>query len=65
MRYNIRIYILTSDSNILRRIKERFNTIVSVNGEAYIDTDEVGKKLLIETERRGTIKIRGIKEISM
>lgn len=65
MRYIIRIYILTSNPNILRRIKERFNTIVSVNGESYINTDEVGKGLLIETERRGTIKIRGIKEISL
>lgn len=65
MRYNIRIYIISSDAKILRRIKERFNTIVSVNGESYIEADEIGKNLLLETERRGTIKIRGIKEISV
>lgn len=60
MMYAIRIYYLTNNINIIKRVKEKFNTTVSVNWESVIHTDEEGKELLIETERRGTIRIREI-----
>ena len=43
---------------IIKKIKEKFSTIVSVNGESTITTDEYGAFLLEETERRGIIRIR-------
>jgi len=63
MKYRIRIYYLINHSEVYRKSKERFNTIVSVNGESTIYTDEVGKALIVESERRRFIKIREIKTI--
>lgn len=61
MDYRFRIYYLTKDSLIVRKIKEKFRTYVSVNGESRITTDKQGAELLFETERRGFIKIREFK----
>lgn len=61
--FKIRIYYLTNDLSVMRKFKERFNTIISVNGESVIYTDEVGKDLIVESERRRFIKIREIKAI--
>lgn len=58
MKYKIRIYYITKDITLINRIKEKFSTIVSVNGESTITTDEHGAFLLEETERRGIIRIR-------
>lgn len=58
MLYRFRIYYLTKDTATIRKIKEKFRTDVSVNGESYITTDAEGKWLLEETERRGFIRIR-------
>ena len=58
MDYHFRIYYLTKDTQAIRKIKDRFNTNVSVNGESRIKTDEKGAELLMETEKRGFIKIR-------
>ena len=63
MDYHFRIYYLTKDTQAIQRIKDKFNTIVSVNGESRINTDENGAALLRETERRGFIKIREYKEL--
>ena len=63
MNYHFRIYYLTKDTETIRKIKERFNTNVSVNGESKIKTDEKGAALLRETERIGFIKIREYKEL--
>lgn len=62
MDYRFRIYYLTKDTETIRKIKERFNTNVSVNGESRIKTDEKGAALLRETERRGFIKIRSYEQ---
>ena len=62
MDYHFRIYYLTKDTGTIRKIKERFNTNVSVNGESIIKTDEKGAALLKETERRGFIKIRSYEQ---
>ena len=62
MNYHFRIYYLTKDTQAIRKIKERFNTNVSVNGESRIKTDEKGAALLRETERRGFIKIRSYEQ---
>lgn len=61
MDYRFRIYYLTNDTQTIRKIKEKFNTTVSVNGESMIKTNEQGAALLRETERRGFIKIREFK----
>lgn len=58
MDYHFRIYYLTKDTQTIQRIKDKFNTIVSVNGESRINTDENGAALLRETEKRGFVKIR-------
>lgn len=62
MNYHFRIYYLTKDTEAIRKIKEKFNTNVSVNGESRIKTDEKGAALLRETERRGFIKIRSYEQ---
>lgn len=62
MDYLFRIYYLDKRPEIVRNIKEKFKTIVSVNYESEIRTDDKGKWLLEETERRGFIKIREIKK---
>lgn len=62
MGYHFRIYYLTKDTQAIRKIKERFNTNVSVNGESKIKTDEKGAALLKETEKRGFIKIRSYEQ---
>lgn len=61
MDYHFRIYYVTKDTQIIRKIKERFRTYVSVNGESTIRTDAEGAELIRETERRGFIKIREFK----
>lgn len=58
MDYHFRIYYLTKDTSAIRRIKERFRTTVSVNGESVFTTDAEGAGLVWETERRGFIKVR-------
>lgn len=58
MVYHFRIYYLTKDMDIIRKIKEKFSTTVTVNYESYITTDKAGADLLFETERRGFIRIR-------
>jgi hypothetical protein len=63
MRYKIRIYYLRNESFVYEKFKDRFHTIISVNGESTIYTDEVGKALIVESERRGFIKIRELKTI--
>ena len=60
---HFRIYYLTKDTETIRKIKDKFNTNVSVNGESIIKTDENGAALLRETEKRGFIKIREYKEL--
>ena len=58
MSYHFRIYYLTRNVSIINNIKNKFSTIVSVNMESYITTDDYGAFLLEETERRGFITIR-------
>lgn len=65
MDYHFRIYYLTKDIDIIIKIKEKFSTIISVNGESHIITDEDGAFLLRETERRGFIRIREIKDLRL
>lgn len=62
MDYHFRIYYLTKDTEAIRKIKDKFNTNVSVNGESRIKTDEKGAAILRETERRGFIKIRSYEQ---
>lgn len=62
MNCHFRIYYLTKDTEAIRKIKDKFNTNVSVNGESRIKTDEKGAALLKETERRGFIKIRSYEQ---
>ena len=63
MRYYFRIYYLIPTREVISRFKERFNCIVSVNGESHIHPDDKGKALLLESERRKYIKIREFKEL--
>lgn len=63
MAYHFRIYYLTSNRAVIRKFKERFNTIVSVNGESHIRTNEEGRDLLFESEKRGFIVVREFKEL--
>ena len=63
MRYYFRIYCLIPTREVIHKFKERFSTIVSVNGESHIYTDDKGKELLLESERRKYIKIREYKEL--
>ena len=63
MKYYIRIYYRIPTKEVMRKFKERFNTNVSVNGESHIYTDGAGKELLLESERRGYITIRDLKEL--
>ena len=59
MDYRFRIYYITKDYTIISKIKEKFNIKgVSVNGESLVETDDFGKTLLFETEKRGFIRIR-------
>lgn len=58
MDYHFRIYYLTKDVDIIRKIKEKFSTTVTVNYESHIATDKGGADLLFETEKRGFIRIR-------
>lgn len=57
-KYHYRIYYITRDNEIIKKIKDKFSTYATVNGESYITTDEHGAFLLEETERRGIIRIR-------
>lgn len=61
MDYRFRIYYLTKETAVIHKIKDKFSTYVSVNGESRITTDKEGAELLFETERRGFIKIREFK----
>lgn len=63
MRYYFRIYYLIPTREVICKFKERFNCIVSVNGESHIYTDDKGRDLLFESERRGYIKIREFKAL--
>lgn len=63
MRYYFRIYYLIPKKEVMAKFKERFNCIVSVNGESHIYTNDAGKELVLESERRKYIKIREFKEV--
>lgn len=63
MKYYFRIYYLIPTREVICKFKERFNCIVSVNGESHIRTDAKGKELLLESAKRGYIKIREFKEL--
>lgn len=63
MKYYFRIYYLIPTREVICKFKERFNCIVSVNGESHIHTDSKGKELLLESAKRGYIKIREFKEL--
>lgn len=63
MKYYFRIYYLIPTREVICKFKERFNCIVSVNGESHIYTDKEGGKLLFESAKRGYIKIREFKEL--
>lgn len=58
MNFHFRIYYLVKDSEVIRAIKNKLHTIVSVNGESWVDTDGEGAELVRELERRRFIKIR-------
>lgn len=58
MNYHFRIYYLTKNIDVIRKIKEKFSTAVTVNYESYITTDKVGAELIFEIEKRGFVKIR-------
>ena len=51
MKYYFRIYYLIPTREVICKFKERFNCIVSVNGESHIHTDTKGKELLLESEK--------------
>ena len=63
MAYHFRFYYLVRDSVVIRKIKEKFNTYVSVNGESKVTVNADGAELVKELERRGFIKIREFKEV--
>ena len=63
MRYYFRIYYLIPTREVICKFKERFNCIVSVNGESHIYTNDAGKELLLESAKRGYINIREFKEL--
>lgn len=63
MKYYFRIYYLIPTREVICKFKERFNCIVSVNGESHIYTNDTGKGLLLEPAKRGYIKIREFKEL--
>ena len=46
------------DSEVIRAIKNKLRTDVSVNGESRFDTDGEGAELVRELERRRFIRIR-------
>lgn len=56
--YHFRFYYLVKDSAVIRAIKDKLRTSVSVNGESNVDVDEEGAELVRELERRKFIKIR-------
>lgn len=58
MDYHFRFYYLVRDTAIIRKIKDKFRTSVSVNGESNVVVNEEGAELVRELERRGFIKIR-------
>ena len=63
MRYYFRIYYLIPTREVMHKFKEKFNCIVSVNGESHVYTDDKGKELLFESQRRKYVKIREYKEL--
>lgn len=52
MDYHFRFYYLVRDTAIIRKIKDKFRTSVSVNGESNVVVDEEGAELVRELERR-------------
>jgi hypothetical protein len=63
MRYYFKIYYLIPKKEIMAKFKDRFSTIVSVNGESHIYTDNEGRELILESAKRGFIKIREHKSL--
>ena len=63
MKYYFRIYYIIPTKEVMHKFKERFSCNVSVNGESYIYTNDTGKELLLESAKRGYIKIREYKEL--
>lgn len=61
--YHFRVYYLTKDTEAIRKIKDKFNTTVSVNGESHIYTDPKGVELIHELVRLRFISIRHYEEI--
>lgn len=56
--YHFKVYFLVRNIDVINKFKEKFRTTVNVNYVADIETDEEGKRLLEESERRGFLKIR-------
>lgn len=63
MAYRFRFYYLVRETDVIRKIKNKFNTSVSVNGESSVTVNAEGAELVRELERRGFIKIREFKEV--
>ena len=61
--YRFKVYFLVRNIDIINKFKEKFRTTVNVNYVADIETDEEGSRLLVESERRGFLKIREFKEL--
>lgn len=55
--YHFKVYFLIRNMEVIGKFKEKFKTTVNVNYVAEIDTDEEGKKLLEESERRRFLRI--------
>lgn len=56
--YRFKVYFLVRNIDVINKFKEKFRTTVNVNYVADIETDEEGRRLLLESERRGFLKIR-------
>lgn len=61
--YHFKVYFLVRNIDVINKFKEKFRTTVNVNYVADIETDEEGSRLLVESERRGFLKIREFKEL--
>lgn len=61
--YHFKIVYLVKDSKVIRAIKNKLNTTVTVNGISTFDTDAEGAELVRELERRKFITIREFKEL--
>ena len=60
--YRFRIYYIVRDREVIGKFCERFRTTANVNYISDIVTDDAGRELLEESERRGFIQIRELKK---